>query len=95
MKAYFEMKAAFVEGDTVKAKEACKKMLVLADSIKLAELKKDTSGIFVTDSLSLENIKANAKSLLLQPNITEMRKDFSMVNENLYPFLKAINYKNT
>lgn len=93
MTAYFEMKAAFVEGDTVRAKEACKKMLVLADSIKLAELKKDTSGIFVTDSLSLENIKANAKSLLLQPNITEMRKDFSMVNENLYPFLKAINYK--
>ena len=95
MAAYFEMKAAFVEGDTAKAKDACKKMLVLADSIKLVELKKDTSGIFVTDSLSLENIKANAKSLLVQPNITEMRKDFSMVNENLYPFLKGINYKGT
>jgi len=93
MGAYFEMKAAFVEDDTAKAKEACKKMLILADSINLAELKKDTSGIFATDSLNLENIKANAKSLLVQPNITEMRKDFSMVNENLYPFLKAINYK--
>jgi hypothetical protein len=93
MNAYFEMKAAFVDADTARAKEACKKMLALADSINLVELKKDTSGIFVTDSLSLENIKANAQSLLLQPNITEMRKDFSMVNENLYPFLKAINYK--
>jgi hypothetical protein len=93
MAAYFEMKAAFVDADSTKAKEACKKMLMLADSINLVELKKDTSGIYVTDSLSLENIKANAKSLLVQPNITEMRKDFSMVNENLYPFLKAINYK--
>lgn len=93
MDAYFEMKSAFVESDTARAKEACRKMIVFADSIKLSELKKDTSGIYLTDSLSLENIKANAKSLLLQPNITEMRKDFSMVNENLYPFLKAINYK--
>ena len=93
MAAYFEMKAAFVDADTVKVKEACKRMLVLADSINLSELKNDTSGIYLTDSLSLENIKANSKSLLVQPNITEMRKDFSMVNENLYPFLKGINYR--
>lgn len=93
LNAYFDMKAAFVEGDTAAVKTACRQMLMLADSIKLTELKKDTSGIYITDSLSLENIKSNAKSLLIQPNITEMRKDFSMVNENLYPFLKAINYK--
>lgn len=92
LNAYFDMKAAFVEADTIKAKEACRKMLQLADSIKMEELKKDTSGIFMADSLSLENIKANAKSLLQQTDITEMRRDFSMVNENLYPFLKGINY---
>jgi len=91
--AYFDMKAAFVEADTGKAKEACRRMLVLVDSIKLDELRKDTSGIFSTDSLMLENVRANAQSLLTQTNITEMRKDFSMVNENLYPFLKGINYK--
>ncbi len=93
LNAYFDMKEAFVEADSTKAKEACKKMIALTDSINLKELKKDTSGIFLTDSISLENIKSNAKSLLLQTDITEMRKDFSMVNENLYPFLKAINYK--
>jgi ABC-type Na+ efflux pump permease subunit len=93
MSAYFEMKSAFVEDDSVKAKEACRKMIALTDSIKLEELKNDTAGIYLTDSLSIENIKANAKSLLQQTDITEMRKDFNMVNENLYPFLKAINYK--
>ena len=93
LNAYFEMKTAFVNADTAKVKEACKKMIALADSINLTELKKDTTGIFMADSLSLENIKSNAVSLLLQTNITEMRKDFSMINENLYPFLKAINYK--
>ena len=93
LNAYFDMKTAFVEADTAKAKEACKKMIVLLDSINLAELKKDTTGIFVTDSVFRESIKANAQSLIAQTDITEMRKDFSMVNETLYPFLKAINYK--
>jgi hypothetical protein len=93
LNAYFDMKAAFVDADSAKAKEDCKRMILLTDSIDLTELKKDTTGIFLTDSISLENIRSNAKSLLLQPNITEMRKDFSMVNENLYPFLKAINYQ--
>lgn len=90
--AYYEMKSAFVEGDTTLAKAACKRMILLTDSINLAELKKDTAGIFLADSLSLENIRSNAKSLLLQTDLTEMRKDFSMVNENLYPFLKGVNY---
>ena len=93
LNAYFDMKAAFVEADSISAKAACKKMINLADSFNLAELKKDTAGIFMTDSINLENIKSNAKSLLMQTDITEMRKDFSMVNESIYPFIKAINYK--
>ena len=93
LNAYFDMKAAFVEADSARAKDACKRMLKLADSINLTELKKDTAGIFLSDSLMLENVKSNAKSLLNQTDLVEMRKDFSMVNENLYPFLKGINYK--
>lgn len=93
LNAYFDMQVAFVEYDTAKAKEACRRMIKLADSINLAELKKDTAGIFQSDSLFIENIKSNAKDLLVQTTIIEMRKDFSMVNENLYPLLKAINYK--
>lgn len=60
--AYFAMKAAFVEADSTRAKAACRKMLQMTDSMDLAELKKDTTGIFASDSLSLENIKANAKA---------------------------------
>ena len=39
MSAYFNLKAAFVEADTLMAKTAAKKFLVLADSVKLDELK--------------------------------------------------------
>ncbi len=91
--AYFDIQNAFVEADTTAAKAACSRMIALADSFTLAELKKDTAGIFESALSQLDNIKANAKSLLQQTVITEMRQDFRMVSENLYPFLKTIKYE--
>ena len=93
MTAYFDLKAAFVEADTLMAKDAAKKFLVIADSIKLDELKKDTSGILETANMQLSDIKANAESLLKQTTITEMRQDFRMVGESIYPLLKTIHYE--
>jgi hypothetical protein len=91
--AYFDLKAAFVEADTATAKAAAKKMLVLSDSLKLDELKKDTSGIAESAATQLNDIKANAESLLKQTDITEMRQDFRMVGESIYPLLKTIHYE--
>jgi Protein of unknown function (DUF3347) len=93
MNAYFDMKAAFVEADTVKAKENCRKFIQLMDSIPLNELKNDTAKIYEIASGYYSNVKSNAESLLLQTAIIEMRKDFSMVSENLYPFFRTINYE--
>ncbi len=94
MDAYFEIKNAFVDADTAKAKEACKKFINLLDSIKLEELKKDTATIFETAHANLLDVKMNAESILKQTDITEMRQDFRMVSEMLYPsFFNAINYE--
>lgn len=93
MNAYFDMKAAFVDADTTKAKESCRKFIQLMDSIPFDELKKDTTGIYEIAFNDLSNIRSNAESLLVQADITEMRKDFGMVSENLYPFLRTINYE--
>jgi Protein of unknown function (DUF3347) len=93
MNAYFGMHNSFVEGDTVTIKENCRKFIGLIDSIKLDELKKDTASIFETAKSTFTDVKANASSLLNQTDITEMRKDFSMVSEMLYPAFKVINYE--
>jgi Protein of unknown function (DUF3347) len=93
MNAYFEMKAAFVDADTAKAKEGCKKFISLIDSIKLDELKKDTASIFETATANFNDVKLNAVSLLNQTDITEMRQDFRMISEMLYPAFKVINYE--
>ncbi len=93
MNAYFEMKAAFVEADTTGAKDNCRKFIRLLDSIPLTELKNDTAKIYDIALNDFSNVKANAESLLQQSTILEMRKDFGMVSENLYPFFRTINYE--
>ncbi|MGC4103872.1 DUF3347 domain-containing protein [Ferruginibacter sp.] len=93
MTAYFNMKDAFVNADSAAAKLACGNMIKVLDSIKLDELKKDTSGLVTTVQPLLNDVKSNAVSLVAQPNIKEMRKDFNQVNQQMYSLLKAINYK--
>ncbi len=93
LNAYFDLKAAFVDADTAMAKAAAKRFLVFTDSLKLDELKKDTTGILESATMQLNDIKANAESLLKQITITEMRQDFRMVGESIYPLLKTIHYE--
>jgi hypothetical protein len=93
MNAYFEMAAAFVDADTARVKEHNRKFIQLLDSIPMDELKKDTANIYDVAMSSFTSIKSNAESILVQADITEMRKDFSMVSENLYPFFKVVNYE--
>lgn len=91
---YLSVKNAFVEGDTLSAKAYNASFISQLDRIPLDELKKDTASIFETVQASIADIKANALSLNQQTNITEMRKDFSMVTEMMYPaFFTAINYE--
>lgn len=93
MDAYFEMSAAFVDADSAKAKIAAAKFVKLLDTIPMVELKKDTANIYETAMGTFEGIKSNAADILVQTDLQEMRKDFSMVSENLYPFFKIINYE--
>ncbi|MEJ7675817.1 MAG: hypothetical protein WKF59_24700 [Chitinophagaceae bacterium] len=68
-------------------------MIAAIDSIKIDELKKDTTGIFQSAQLLMGDIKSNADAILKETDITEMRQDFRMVSENLFPLLKTIHYE--
>ena len=94
MSAYYDIKNAFVEDDTALVKKNTSVFIILLDSIPLEELKKDTASIYETAKGNLADIRSNAASLMQQPNITEMRHDFSMVTEMMYPsFFRTINYE--
>jgi Protein of unknown function (DUF3347) len=90
---YLKMRNVFAEGDTNRIKEQISKFIVSVDSLKLDDLKKDDSLILASVEQQVSDIKANAEDILQQKDITEMREDFRMVSENLYPFLRTISYE--
>lgn len=92
--AYLGIKDAFVDADTARAKQQTVQFISLLDSIHLDELKADTSVILESAKGSVNDIRMNAESLLKQTDITEMRQDFRMITEMMYPgFFKVINYE--
>ena len=70
MDKYLELKNAFVDADTAKAKSAAGQLVSLTDSSRLMELKKDASGIFESAAMQLNDVKLNAESLLNQTDLT-------------------------
>lgn len=93
MNAYMSMKNAFVDGDTLLIKSETSKFISSIDSINLDELQKNDSSISMAMQQNISDIKANANPILQGKDLTEMRHDFSMVSENLYPFLKTVGYE--
>jgi hypothetical protein len=90
---YLLLKDAFVESDTVAIKIEQQKFANLLDSLNLNDLKKDTTGIYESAQAQRDDMKANTIALAKETNLTEMRQDFRMISESLYPFLKTIHYK--
>ena len=91
--AYFAMQMAFVEADTALAKENAQKFITAVDAIQIQELEQDDAPIMAAATQQLSDIKTNAQPILIETDITEMRQDFRMVSENLYPFLRTIKYE--
>ncbi|MEO6289639.1 MAG: DUF3347 domain-containing protein [Ginsengibacter sp.] len=91
--SYLVMKDAFVDADTSRIKSLGKNFITTVDSIKLDDLQSEDSQIIMAARQEISDIKANAEAMLMENDITEMRQDFRMVSENLYPFLKTIAYE--
>ena len=93
MNTYMSMKNAFIDSDTALIKSETSKFINSIDSLHLNELQKNDSSIFMAIQQNISDIKANANPILQEKDLTEMRHDFSMISENLYPFLKTVGYE--
>ncbi len=92
--AYLSIKDGFVEDDTANIKLKTTEFCTLLESLNLSELEKDSSGVYETVNMTKLDIMSNAKSLLQQKDITEMRRDFSAMTDVMYPtFFNAIKYE--
>jgi hypothetical protein len=95
---YFTLTDAFVNADSIKVKVAGENLAKSFNTIPLVELKKDTTAksdavfIYSADSATLATVRSVTDSMINGSNLAAMRKNFSDINQNLYSFLKGINY---
>ncbi|MGN6603294.1 MAG: DUF3347 domain-containing protein [Ginsengibacter sp.] len=91
--SYMAMKNAFANGDTSEIKAKTNQFITSAGSVHLNELQEKDSSFYLAIQQNVSDIKANAAPILQESDISEMRRDFSMVCENVYPFLKTVGYE--
>jgi hypothetical protein len=92
--AYYTLKDALVEADTLLADKSAIELLKLTDSLKIADILTDSSQVNGIE-IYRGNISAETKGLLGEKKITEKRRAFSMISQNLLPMLQEVNYSAT
>lgn len=91
--SYMLLKDDFVNADSTSAKEQASNFIAAINEIPLTELNEDESQISAAAKQQISDIVANAEPIQKGENLDEMRHDFYMVSENMYPFLKTIGYE--
>ena len=88
---YYALKDNFVaEKDSLIAQSG-RSMMVSADSLKLGELKADSSILATALSYSL-GISSELKGLLGEKDIIEKRKSFQIISDQLYDLIRTVKY---
>lgn len=91
--AYMQLKDALVESDSIQAKVYAGRFKQLVDEISLSDLNAEQEQVAAAAQQQISDIKANTEPIENGENLAEMRRDFYMVSENMYPFLKTIGYE--
>jgi hypothetical protein len=89
--AYYALKDAFVEADSVMIDKTARELLELTDSLNLSEILTDSSLVAPVE-IFRGNIAAETKGLIGESDLTEKRRAFSMISQNLLPMLQEIKY---
>jgi hypothetical protein len=93
LSSYYQLKDALVEYDTAAANTAAAALVIAADSVNTKEV--TDSALAVTLQNFSGSIASEAKALAGETDLVEKKRSFSMITENLYPMLQAIQYNET
>jgi Cu(I)/Ag(I) efflux system membrane fusion protein len=91
MDSYYHLKDALVLSNDTLAKSSANRIISLADSVNLSELKADSSIVLMAKGY-LDNISAEAKGLIGEKDIEGKRKSFQMISDNMYDLVRTVRY---
>jgi Protein of unknown function (DUF3347) len=92
LNAYYSLSEAFVNWDTVAVNKYGNELKTALDSLKIEELKADTTGIYESALDPVNNARAEALNILTNPSIDAKRTSFSSLSENLRLLFIVVKY---
>jgi len=90
--AYYSMTDGFVNWDTASISRYGNVLKSALDSLKIEELKVDTTGIYESALDPLANAKNETATILSEPSIDKKRVSFNQLSENLRLLLVIVKY---
>ena len=91
--AYYGVKDALVASDTVKANKAAKELATAADSLKLDEIKGDSTGVIKETAKNYSGtITGSALGLAGEKDIELKRKEFEMLSDAVLNLTRTVQY---
>lgn len=94
--AYYDLKDGLVATDSVKADLAATSLGTAIDSLKLTNLKDDSTGaIAATATDYLKTIGTEAKGLGKLANVEARRKQFQVISDAMYDLIRTVQYDNS
>jgi hypothetical protein len=91
LSTYYDMKDAFVDWDTAKINQTASRLKSIADSLPVNQLKADTTIISMARNYS-QSVSGEALGVKGETDITEKRKSFYTLSENLYELVRTVRY---
>jgi uncharacterized protein YdbL (DUF1318 family) len=91
--SYYGVKDALVAADTVKANKAALELAMASDSLRLGEIKGDTTGVIKeTAKTYTGTISGSATALAGEKDIEAKRKEFEMLSDAVWTLTRTVQY---
>jgi hypothetical protein len=88
---YYHLKDALVLSNDTMAVKSAKLLIANADSLKLSDVKADSSIIELAEGY-VQSIAAEAKGLVGEATLEAKRKSFQMISDNMYDLVRTVRY---
>jgi len=94
LNAYNNLKDALVASDTEKASAAAQTLRTAADSLKVSEIKGDSTGVIKETAQTFTGtITGSAQALVAEKDINGKRKEFEMIADAMWSLTRTVRYK--
>jgi len=91
--AYIDLKDALVASDAAKATAAAQTLRTASDSLKVSEIKGDSTGLIKETALTYtSSISGSAQALVAEKDIEGKRKEFGNIADAMWTLTRTVRY---